>query len=261
MVDAVQLSIKVLNRLTTIGYEKKCLVSTGQLIFPSKKDLHRISEQELRQLFIEEFKNEYEKLYYSIEAPTVYKYSFTNELKQIKIGDETNIGQSALLDMCVFEKGKELYKRLLNIEFKHKNATEANISKDVLKLMHEEQNGAFILLLKNTDSGTLKSVFSKFSNSIETHKKQWKGEKDKFIELIILSLEEKKDEKGTPFLIHRKITKGDNLEDAFSFDGRLTNIDEVKRNGWEIEHIEKVSVGDVAEELDMVVKERASYGE
>lgn len=252
MVDTVELSKKVLNRLTSIGSEKKCLVSSGQLIFPSKNDLHRISEQELRQLFIEEFKNEYEKLYYSIETPTVYKYSFTNELKQIKIGDETNIGQSALLDMCVFEKGKELYKRLLNIEFKHKNATEANISKDILKLMHEEQNGVFILLLKNTDSGTLKSVFSKFYKSFETHKfkKCWSKDGIKFIEIIILSLEEKNDRKGTPFLIHHKVYEDANLADVFSFDGRLFNINELKQKGWGIEEIDKLHVGKI-EEVDM----------
>ena len=146
MIDIIQISKKVLVRLTSIGYEKDCLISSGQLIFPSKSDDKRISEQELRQLFIEEFKNEYEKLYFSIETPTLYKYSFTNDSNEIKVSEK---GQSALLDLCIFEKGIDSYKRILNIEFKHKNATEANISKDVLKLMHEEQNGTFILLLKN----------------------------------------------------------------------------------------------------------------
>lgn len=250
MVDAVQISKKVLDRLTTIGYEKNCSISSGKLIFPTNSDVKRISEQELRQLFIEQFISDDNKYYYSIETPTVNKYSFTNELNEIKVSEN---GQSALLDMCVFEKKDEKseYNRLLNIEFKHKNATEVNLSKDVLKLMHEEQNGTFILLLKNTDSGTLKSVFSKFKRSFDSHKlkKCWSTNGIKFIEIIILSLEEKNDKKGTPFLIHHKINEDANLADIFSFNGRLSNIDEVKRNGWKIEPIEKICLEVATEEL------------
>ena len=219
MVDAVQISKKVLERLTTMGYEKKGQVSSGQLIFPSKGDVKRISEQELRQLFIEEFKIKHEDLYFSIETPTVKKYSFTNGLKQIKIGDKANNGQSALLDMCVFEKEKEFYNRILNIEFKHKNATEVNISKDILKLIHEKENGAFILLLKNTNTGTLNNlaetrfgVIDKFITSIKYHLKEkveWIGGNKKHIELVILSLEEKENGKGQPFILYRTISNCD----------------------------------------------------
>lgn len=208
MIDVVEISREVLGRLTTIGYEKNGIVSSGQLIFPSKSDDKRISEQELRQLFIEEFKDKYKTLYFSIETPTVCKYSFTNELNEIKVSEN---GQSALLDMCILNKkdNKSNYYRLLNIEFKHKNATEANISKDILKLMHEEENGAFILLLKNTDAGTLPCVFKKFSNSFETHKKQWKGEKDKFIQLVIISLEEETNKNKTAFFTYKNIFEND----------------------------------------------------
>lgn len=221
MVDAVQISKKVLERLTTMGYEKKSLVSRGQLIFPSKSDVKRISEQELRQLFIEEFKIKHKDLYFSIETPTVKKYSFTNDLKQIKVGDPANNGQSALIDMCVFEKKDEKseYTRLLNIEFKHKNATKDNISKDVLKLMHEKESGAFIVLLKNTNTGTLNNlvkkrygVIDKLMESFEYHKSnqvQWNGGDEKFIEIVILSLEEKENGKGQPFVFHSKISKSD----------------------------------------------------
>jgi len=123
--------------------------------------------------------------------------------------------------MCVFKKGKESYKRILNIEFKHKNATKKNISKDILKLIHEEPNGAFILLLKNTDSGTLKSVLNKFLNSFKTHIKKWNG--DKYIQLMILSLEEK--ENGKPFLIHRTINEKSLTSDKNCFS--IDNIESV----------------------------------
>ncbi len=221
MESIVEICKEVLERLTTIGYEKESLVSSGQLIFPTKRGGKRISEQELRQLFIEEFKVKHKKLYFSIETPTVHSYSFTNVLKQIKIGDEANNGQSALIDLCILEKKSETsnYTRLLNIEFKYKNATEANISKDILKLMHEEENGAFVLLLKNTNSGTLNSladkrdgVIDKLIASIKYHhneKNVWNGAEKKSIELIILSLEEKEDKTELPFIMHRTIIKSE----------------------------------------------------
>lgn len=240
MESVVAICKEVLKRLTSIGYEKESLVSSGQLIFPSKSDGKRISEQELRQLFIEEFKVKHTDFYFSIETPTVFSYSFTNDLKQIKVGDEANNGQSALIDMCILKKESKIsdYTRLLNIEFKHKNATEANISKDILKLMHEKENGAFVLLLKNTDDGTLKSVFKKFSSSFDTHLQNncW-SKNESFIEIIILSLEEKRSENGIPFLIYQKIKCEDNLKSIFSFDGSLDNIEQVKKNGWEVEPI------------------------
>lgn len=235
MESVVEICKEVLKRLTSIGYEKERLVSSGQLIFPSKRDGKRISEQELRQLFIEEFKVKHNDLYFSIETPTVYSYSFTNDLKEIKIGDEANNGQSALIDLCILEKESDTseYARLLNVEFKHKNATEANISKDILKLMHEDESGAFILLLKNTDSGTLKSVFKKFLNAFEKHLISWK--KDTFIEIVIFSLEERDNkENGVPFLLYRKIENGNNLKDVFSFDGRIKNLEQLKKNGWNV---------------------------
>lgn len=218
MVSVVEISKEVLKRLTTIGSEKEGLVSSGQLIFPSKRDGRRISEQELRQLFIEEFKLKHTDLYFSIETPTVYSYSFTNDLKEIKIGDEPNKGQSALIDMCILKKESETsnYTRLLNIEFKHKNATNDNISKDILKLMHEDENGAFVLLLKNTNTGSLNNVaetrfgvIDKLITSINYHHSKqvlWNGN-NKSVELIILSLEEKKN--GKPFIMNRTIFQRD----------------------------------------------------
>ena len=221
MESIVEIAKNVLERLTTIGYEKNGLVSSGQLIFPSKSDVKRISEQELRQLFIEEFRAESNNLYYSIETPTVNRYSFTNKSKVIKVADDVDKGQSALIDMCVFEKKDEKseYTRHLNIEFKHKNATKDNITKDILKLMHEKESGAFIVLLKNTNTGTLNNlvetrfgVIDKLSQSFEYHKSnqvQWNGGDEKFIEIVILSLEEKENGKGQPFVFHSKISKID----------------------------------------------------
>jgi len=225
MTTVVAICKEVLKRLSQMDYEKKGGSSEERLIFPMKiqadgtKERDRISEQELRQLFIEEFKAKHEDLYYSIETPTKNKYSFTNENNEKKIADNVNVGQSALVDMCVFEKEKKSYKRILNIEFKHKNATKDNISKDVLKLMHEEQSGAFILLLKNTNGGTLNNlaetrfgVIDKLIDSLMFHQSKkvlWNGGDEKFIELIILSLEEKEKKTELPFIFYRKISISD----------------------------------------------------
>lgn len=84
-IDTINLSIVVLTRLAAMDYEKHNEnngYSSEQLIFPvkiqreGKKYVDRISEQELRLLFIEEFKKEYVNLFYSIETPTKSKYSF-----------------------------------------------------------------------------------------------------------------------------------------------------------------------------------------
>lgn len=218
METVVDICKTVLRKLATTGNEKKGFVSSGQLIFPSKNSIKRISEQELRQLFIDEFKEKYSSLYYSIETPTVKKYSFTNNESVIKIADLDNAGQSALIDLSVFEKEKDFYKRRVNIEFKHRNATYNSISKDLLKLMHEEENGAFVFLLKNTNTGTLTNlaanrfgVIDKLITSLKRHHNllSWNGSDHKCIELVLLSLQENNKKTGLPFITYRKIFKSE----------------------------------------------------
>lgn len=217
-IDVVNICEKVLERLSKMGYEKNSANSNGQLIFPTKSDLERISEQELRQIFIEIFNGNNQGLYYSIETPTINKYSFGKNDDSIKTNVE---GRSALIDMCVFEKENDNshYKRILNIEFKHDNVAYKNFSKDILKLIHEKENGAFIILLNNTNSGTLinsgkkrKGVIDKLIKSFDDHKlneTHWNGSTDKFIELVILSLEDKDNINKNPFIRYRTVFKKD----------------------------------------------------
>jgi hypothetical protein len=222
MTNTVTICREVLNRLYSTGFEKHSYKSTGKLIFPTKRDnTLRISEQELRQVFIEVFTETTNGLYYSIETPTINNYSFGKSHDDIKISSEEVTGQSALLDMCIFEKENDEshYTRLLNIEFKHDNVDFKNFSKDILKLMHEKENGAFILLLENTNSGTLinkretrRGVIDKLVQSFNVHKlkeQHWNGSEQKYIELIILSLEDKNNVNKKPLLWHRKVSKKD----------------------------------------------------
>ena len=238
MVDVVEICKKVLARLSVMDYELKGKYYNEQLIFPNKEqakgDIKRISEQELRLLFIEEFKKDNKVLFYSIETPTVNKFRFGKSYADIKTDKE---GQSASLDMCVFEKKSNKYERLLNIEFKHKNASINQIGKDVLKLMHEKQNGAFIHLLNNTDRGTLRNVsktregvFDKLYKSFTDFKSNWNNE-NKSIQLIILSLKQE-------MLIHRRIFKADldNLKEIFFIDKACGNMTEIKVKEWKVEH-------------------------
>lgn len=233
MTTVVAICKEVLKRLSKMDYERKGGSSEERLIFPNtfpsvkegktytEEELlkhTRISEQELRFLFVEQFLQEPNNgYYYSVETPTENKYRFGDTNETIK-PDST--GRSASIDMCVFEKDLEnKYIRYLNIEFKNENASKKSISKDVLKLMHEKENGAFIILLKNTDAGSLNNkkdtrfgIIDKLIESFEHHKTNeslWNGGDEKFIELIILSLEVKKNGSGKPFILHRKISKSD----------------------------------------------------
>lgn len=265
-IKIIEICNEVLARLSKMDYERTGGTSKEQLIFPNKfpskkKDQEisekvkskpesekeisekellkytRISEQELRQLFIEEFKKEYpeelKKTYYSIETPTEAKYKFSKTNKKdddkineiIKVDDE---GQSALLDMCVFNKVDEKYNRILNIEFKHGNAPIEDIAKDVLKLMHEKQNGAFIFLLDNTNIGSLNNktiremgVLDKLNESFNELNKvenNWRKnqDEDKSIQIIILSLEQNEAKTKIPVLIHRTLVN-ENLKSLKHF--------------------------------------------
>lgn len=232
--DIVAISIKVLTCLSKMDYEKTGGSSNQQLIFPLKiqamgtKEKNRISEQELRFLFVEEFIKENSNLFYSIETPTEAKYKFGKSYNDIKIDKN---GQSALLDMCVFKNENKTYKRILNIEFKSKNPNIKGIGKDLLKLMHEKQNGAFIHLLKNTNINTFinktqTGIFDKLYKSFNDRQNNWEGI-DKNIHLLIISLNQKT-------LIHRTIIKSDlnNLEEIFFINDERFNIRNVNGNDW-----------------------------
>lgn len=234
MIKVVNICNVVRSRLSEMDYEKEYDNSPEQLIYPNKNqkkgNIERISEQELRLVFIEEFKKEFPNLFYSIETPTQKKYKFGKTYAEIL--NNTNKGKrSAALDMCIFETSKTEYKRILNIEFKHKNTSIKNIAKDILKLICEEQNGAFIHLLNNTNSGTFcnrseKGIFNNLYKSFSNFNTYWKNN-DKIIQIVIFSLEQKT-------LIHRVINKTElnTLKEIFYIDSGCGNIKEIKGNGW-----------------------------
>lgn len=242
-IDIIEICKSVLNDLVITNWENSKLDPVGQLIFPSKNENIRISEQELRQVFIDKFKFFHKNLFYSIETPTKGKYNLGKNYSEINVCDEINniIGQSALIDMSVFKINDEtkMYNRILNIEFKHQNAPIKDIGKDVLKLMYEDQKGVFIFLLDNTNKGSLnnpseirKGVMDKLNESFINfrNKDYWKG--DKSILVVIMSLKEKA-------MIYRTINNKDfnNRENNFSINrngfGNIKTVSE--ESDWSIE--------------------------
>lgn len=139
-------------------------LATGKMIFPCYyKDRepyqNRISEQELRFLFVKKLLDSQNDYYYSVETPTQEKYQFTGVKKFI----------SGNIDLCLYKREGQEYRRCHLLEFKNKNGTEKGIKKDFEKLLTEPvtEGNYFIHLIEKADSGTYKNLSKKYNNCIE----------------------------------------------------------------------------------------------
>lgn len=130
---------------------------SSRLVFPKyrNKDKIRVSEQELRFLFVELF-NKYctdnkLNLFYSIETPSEESYKFGDTPKKHCIASE---GESAQFDMIIYNESKE---RVCLIEFKNNSNDAGEHEKDFLKLSVEGKGKLcyFISLAESSDNGTL----------------------------------------------------------------------------------------------------------
>jgi hypothetical protein len=143
----------------------------SRLIFPHYSTIYRngetrISEQELRFVFVEQFnvycaKNNL-RLYYSVETPTEYKYTFKDKDNPHKDED----GQSAMVDLCIHN---EKFERVALVEFKALNPDEFCYKKDFCKLDAEKEGKPnletfFIMIVKNADNDTFKNINVKIQN-------------------------------------------------------------------------------------------------
>ena len=116
----------------------------------------RVSEQELRFMFVEELnkycdKNPEWKVFYSVETPTSNSYRLTGEGFQ-----------SGCIDLCIH--GKD-FKRIALIEFKALNPSEHDHAKDAFKLKHEIEGELryFIEIVKSNNCETHKKIVDKLS--------------------------------------------------------------------------------------------------
>lgn len=148
--------------------------NSSRIIFPlkreskDKKEEFRISEQELRFVFVEEF-NKYCSAkkwdaYYSVETPTSKRYDFSKKDKPRKVDDSK--GQSAMVDFSIFLKVQDKLTRVALIEFKALNPDKQSYMKDYVKLLNEDQKFVyFIMIVKSANDRTSKSIDEKIKAS------------------------------------------------------------------------------------------------
>lgn len=148
----------------------------SRLIFPIHRGEKRVSEQELRQIFIKSFlKNENLKhIKYSVETPTIRKYRFSTKnancdtlVSYPSDSLEAHV-ESANIDLVLFE-GKE---RIAIIEFKACNPPAFKHYKDFLKLNDEDGEPLryFIEIFNKTNEGTLKNIIDKIHGKSKSKK-------------------------------------------------------------------------------------------
>ena len=146
---------------------------SSRIIFPlkreskDKKEEFRISEQELRFVFVEEFNKYCSKnwdAYYSVETPTSKRYDFSNKEKPCKV--DYPKGQSAMVDFSIFLKELDKLTRVALIEFKALNPDKQSYMKDYVKLLNEDQKFVyFIMIVKSANNRTIKSIADKINAS------------------------------------------------------------------------------------------------
>lgn len=147
--------------------------NSSRIIFPlkreskDKKEEFRISEQELRFVFVEEFNKYCSKnwnAYYSVETPTSKRYDFSNKEKPCKV--DYPKGQSAMVDFSIFLKEQDKLTRVALIEFKALNPDKQSYMKDYMKLLNEDQKFVyFIMIVKSANNRTIKSIADKINAS------------------------------------------------------------------------------------------------
>lgn len=175
IVEVLDRTFRVLDKCYEHNDEKSgkanIQASGSRLLFPCYSKTYRngerrISEQELRFVFTEQFNKYCEETgwdaYYSVETPTEWKYRFSGEAKPHKT--EGIDGQSAMVDVCIHDN--QGY-RLCLIEFKAGNPEAFCYTKDLIKLKEEGQPGFFVQLLEKQNSATWSSIMSKISANID----------------------------------------------------------------------------------------------
>lgn len=131
------------------------LTLSPRVIYPLKRDgTIRISEQEARIVCCGLLNNL--SLYYSVETPTRQRYVQKGKNKE---------GMSAQTDLTVYSVEDKSFSRICNIEFKAHNCDKSQIAKDIEKLVRERTTGNWFHILKNTNRGTIGTLFKKFQQS------------------------------------------------------------------------------------------------
>ena len=154
--------------------------NSSNLIFPKyTSDGNRVSEQELRCIFIEEFNKSSNGYFYSIETPTQMRYSFSRESRNVipqSYPKEKGKGRSGCIDLAIFNKDK---KRCAIIEFKKAPCDSHEYAKDFLKLFSEPGDEIlrfFICISEGSSNG--KAPISHLRSKEDNRKENINNEKD-----------------------------------------------------------------------------------
>lgn len=162
---------RTLSKLNSLYHRDGGGLETTRLIFPrywvteEGKRVEgevRVSEQELRFMFVEEL-NKYcdahpeWDVFYSVETPTSNSYRLT--------GDGY---QSGCIDLCIHDKD---FKRVALIEFKALNPSAHDHAKDAFKLKHELEGELryFIEIVKSHNCKTSDSIVRKLNEDNGYH--------------------------------------------------------------------------------------------
>ena len=156
------------------GNSSEFCESGSRIIFPKYSGRYRngetrISEQELRFIFVEQFnkycKNNSWNAYYSVETPTEEKYIFSKKGDKncpYKVDGEGNGGQSAMIDLSIHN---DKFDRIALIEFKALNPEESAFAKDFCKLSNEPTCLTFfVMIVKSHDNGTITNIHKKIES-------------------------------------------------------------------------------------------------
>ncbi|RHK48881.1 hypothetical protein DW064_06280 [Segatella copri] len=156
------------------GNHKDFCESQSRIIFPKYSEQYRdsetrISEQELRFIFVEQFnkycENNSWNAYYSVETPTEEKYVFSKEHIKVvpyKADGKEKTGQSAMIDLSIHN---DKFDRIALIEFKALNPEESAFAKDFCKLSNEPTCLTFfVMIVKNHDNGTITNIHKKIES-------------------------------------------------------------------------------------------------
>ena len=136
---------------------------TSRIIFPHNRfDEKRISEQELRFVFVEQLNKEIANsndwnVFYSVETPTKDTYRFS-DTEEPRIDPN---GRSGNFDLVIHDDN---FKRIALIEFKANNPAPNEYLKDFIKLNNSKEEGGlsyFIQIIENYDSRTFSNIHQK----------------------------------------------------------------------------------------------------
>ena len=162
----------------------------SRIIFPEYRVNHepRLSEQELRFIFVEQFNKycseneECAKWYYSVETPTKKAYKFSEKGNKNYKPQQIDGGQSAMIDLSIHDAN---FNRIALIEFKAHNPKDACFTKDFLKLREEQVTDNnpltyFIMYVESYDGTSIKRLNEKIEEPSYTPDKKYKSEHTKF---------------------------------------------------------------------------------